>query len=437
MNIRVTQKTLSKQYLRDMNTTLNNMNSISRKMTAQRKFLRASENPISAAKAIIVRRGIANLETYKSNLSTAKGILSSAETNLKSISGEITTITTKILEGVNGDKGEQERAVIATEIEAVARNMMAELNAEYAERKLFGGTNNSNKAFAYENGTVTYNGQDISTNHTFFNVGDTYYLKDASQDVTSKLIDPTQGLATPGVDLTVASNTYYLNKSDVTETAGSPPTYTITATGDDITAYMGTGQIVVTDKLVSDGGVTYYNPKEINEAFAGQKNAMGFPGSDAILIDVGLGIEYDSEGNVDPTTALDISLNGAAYTGSGRDSDGDSMNVLQLAYDAAKALREGDTQKATSLVDKLNAARATLLNGITNLGVKESSIESYLARNDTEMAGLQESQVLLEGMSVEDLAEASSQYTLIKSAYNALLQMGSSIIPSSIFDFIN
>lgn len=424
MNIRVTQRALSKQYLNNMGKTLTQMNDLNNKILAQRKFLRASENPIGAARALTIRKGLADLAGYDDNLTTAEGIFSSAETNLMTISGEITTVSSKLIAGVNGEKSQTERDIIAAEIQGLAENMMKELNSTYADRNLFGGTNNSSKAFTYENGVVSFNGKPVNTNFEFFTAGGQTYVKDAAKDVTSQVLDGTAAL--PAL---TAGTTYYINYSDVDLNTG------LTTNGEDISAYLSNTsdpRIVVTDKLVSDGTVTYLDPKTASK----QSNYLGFDGTSPILVDIGLGIKDDGKGGIDPNTALDISLNGAEYTGSGTDSDGDSLNILQLTYDAAQALRDGDVEKARALIDKIEGARSTLLIGITNLGVKEASIKNYQARNETETASLQAAQVEVEGMSTEDLAEAMTQYKMIEAAYNATLQMGASVIPTSLFDFI-
>jgi flagellar hook-associated protein 3 FlgL len=332
MNVRVTQNATTRKYISSMNKNLGQMNDYHTKITAQRKLFRASEDSISAARAYVVRRSLANVSDHQSSLKTATNIFSNAESALLTVFSEITTVTTKIVEGVNGDKSQTERNIIASEIENVAKDMITQMNSQYADRRIFGGTNNSSAAFEYNSSTgkVTYNGVDVNT---------------------------------------------------------------------------------------------LSSPKD-------------FPGSSSILIDVGLGIEYDASGNPKESTAFDISFNGAEYTGCGVDSDGDSLNVIQLAFDAAKALRDGDTNKATRLLDKVNDAETTLLVGVTKLGVKEKAIEYNQSRLETDELNLKSSQTELEGMTTEDLAETITYYKLVESAYNATLQMGASVVPTSLFNFI-
>ncbi len=361
MTIRVSQQAMTRQYKNNMSKTLSEQNKIYNKILTQRKFLRASENSVGAAKAISIRKHLANIETYTDNLKTASGLFNSAETSLKTISGVTSDVTTKILFGTNGDKSQDEMNIVATELENIGKDMLKELNSQYSDRRIFGGTNNSSTPFVYNESTgkISFNGTNINL--------------DKNNIVT---------------DTTVVPNKYYFGGKEITADQAAGPAYKL------------------------------------------------FEGTRPILIDVGIGIKYNADGTIDPSTAMDISLNGAELTGTGVDADGDSKNIVQLTFDAAKALRDGDKTKATNLVEKVKKAQSTLLIGITNLGVREQAIEYNQTRLDEEDYNLKAAQVDAEGMSQVELAAAMTEYKTVNSAYNAILQMGSEVVPTSIFDFI-
>lgn len=177
--------------------------------------------------------------------------------------------------------------------------------------------------------------------------------------------------------------------------------------------------------------VVFYNDTEINSS----TDYTTFNGAGGIYVDVGLGIEYDANGIVDPDTAMDVGLNGAQLTGCGMDNGNppDSNNIIQLTYDAAFALYQGDKEMANRLIDKLQKAQVTVLSGITKIGTKQSDIKFYLEKNDGYRYNLQEDQNKTEGC---DLTKEITNFSSAKAAYNAALQMGSQAIPKSIFDFI-
>ena len=413
MNIRVTQNAMSRLYKNNYNRSLSQMNDISNKILTQRKFTRASENPVGAAKALSIRRAMSDNSTYKDNLETAKGIFDTAESLLtNNVSPQLVTVTTKLNAGANGDKGPDEHNIIATEIESVANEILKTMNSEYAGRKLYGGTNNSSVPFAYDKATnvVSYNGVPVNSK-----------LETTVTGLGTYTAIPALSLPTLSIETDVYIDDglggYVL--ADATQRAdviaGTTPGYT----EDTLTTH-------------TFNGVTI-DPTKVDIT---QANAKFFPGSNPILIDVGLGIKYNADGTVDESTAMDISMSGTEIIGSGTDKDNDSQNILQLCFDSAKALRDGDTVRALELMDKINASKTTLLVNINNLGVKQKSVDFYTDKIDTDDYNLAASQISAEGMSLEEQAAAMTEYKSVNAAYNAVLQMGSEVVPTSIFDFM-
>ncbi|MEG0615316.1 MAG: hypothetical protein RR540_06115, partial [Oscillospiraceae bacterium] len=149
MNARITDGASINRYKRNLNRTLGNMNSLQTRILEQRKFNRASQDPVGAARAINIRTSLANVDIYKTNLNNAKDIFVEAEAIMtKNLRPKVISITDKIVYGTNGDKGDSERKIIADEMRGVADSMIADLNNEYAGRKVFGGSNNDAKPFA-------------------------------------------------------------------------------------------------------------------------------------------------------------------------------------------------------------------------------------------------------------------------------------------------
>ncbi len=163
--MRVTQNQMTRMYLKNSNSALNNMNKINNRVLTQRKFIRASENSVGAAKALIIRRNLEKNEMYSDNIATAEGIYSTAEKALLSISSVSTTISDSIIQGATGTNGEDGKKIIANQIRNMAKEMTTQINSEYADRKLFGGSNNASVPFVYDQATktLTYNGVDINS----------------------------------------------------------------------------------------------------------------------------------------------------------------------------------------------------------------------------------------------------------------------------------
>jgi flagellar hook-associated protein 3 FlgL len=326
--MRVTQNQMTRLYLRNSNTALTNMNNLNNRILTQRKFTRASQDSVSASKAMIIRRNLQKNEMYSTNLDTAEGIYSTAEKALLSISSISTTISDSIIEGANGTNGPDEKKIVANQIRNLAKEMLSQINSEYADRKLFGGTNNSTTPFVYDEATktLTFNGVDINS---------------------SSLSD--------------------------------------------------------------------------------------FPKTKEISLDIGLGVQFDADGNVDKQTVMNIALNGAEILGYGTDADGDPKNLISIAFKAADALEAGESGKALNLLEKLNASKSKIMNSITNLGNQQQSVDYARSRLENDEYSLKVAQQTVEGI---DLTEEITNYKVAQMAYNATLSMGSNLIPLSIFDYI-
>ena len=341
---RITQNATNRMYGRNFNRNLNAMTDMMNKISAQRKFVRASENPISAARALAVRKNMVRTDTQQANLNSAEGILNVAESTLREeVNDEVKDIITRIETAINTTYSQEELNIMGVELRTIADGLIKSMNIDYGDRQLFGGTNNSELAF--------------------------------------------------------------------------------------------------TTSLDADGRtIVNYNGVNVNSYDV----PWDFPSSDPIFTDVGYGIEYDDDGNIVPDSAMDLSLNGAELLGCGmgdfQNENGDqyrlSNNVIQLVYDAAVACEQGDRDKLNAMLDGFNSAHSNLLKGITNIGIKQSSIEYAKTRLDEYEYNLSAAQLELEGMSEQDLAEAITEYSSVEAAYSAVLQMGTSVIPSSIWDFM-
>lgn len=172
---------------------------------------------------------------------------------------------------------------------------------------------------------------------------------------------------------------------------------------------------------------------DVSAAVMGRDNSLIFPGSKPIYVDIGLGVKYDDNYDVDPQTVLDTSFNGAKILGCGLDNDGYSKNLAQLVLDAARALRNGDQATPNAIIDKANKANQNILIEIANLGSKYNNIEFYQSKNEDSKFNLRERQNLVEGT---DMEYEISYWENLMAAYDASLKVGTQIIPHSIFDFI-
>ncbi len=324
----------NRRYLSHLNSALERKNDSERKINSTKRFNRASEDPISAAKALRVRKAISNIEDYQANLDTAEQIYNGADSAIFNLVDILDTIVEKVTYGANGTQGPVEEEILAASIETFADELARTLNTDIAERRVFGGV---------------YNGEDVFR----IDVGDN-------------------------------------------------------------------GKKTV-----------YYNGVDINSL----QDPDDFPFSEQSFTDIGIGMRVDPDtGRIDPQSALAVTINGAWMTGCGVDEDGDSNNIIQLTLSAADALREGDKIQAMDYLNKLRKAQTNVSIAHAEIGNKQEYIEYSRKRLTTNTETLLEQQNNLEGT---DMGKESTNWKTLESVYNISLQMASSTIPMSIFDFIS
>lgn len=166
--MRITNSTILRGYNRDLNRVLRLKNATEHRITTNRRFSRASEQPLAAAKALTVRKSLYYGEQHTENLKTANEFYTEAETSLIQVSEKMAQISETIVAACNTTKDIQEYNIYAQQLETSARELCAIFNTDSAGRTIFGGESNDQMPFAIlddSNGnpaTVTYHGIPIN-----------------------------------------------------------------------------------------------------------------------------------------------------------------------------------------------------------------------------------------------------------------------------------
>ena len=160
--MRIAGGAIRRNFLRNYELNSTSKFESEQKISTGRQFQRASENPINAAKALRVRKSMADLETHQKNLESADSIYQVAEDSLLTVSSLIQNTYEKLVQGAHGTYNQNDMEIIASEIEQYAEEMVQVMNVDVADRKIFGGVNNETNAFEIKGPIgsqyVTYNG---------------------------------------------------------------------------------------------------------------------------------------------------------------------------------------------------------------------------------------------------------------------------------------
>ncbi len=167
--MRITNSMISRKYIHHLNRNLGAKNNSEKKISSNRQYDRASQSPINAAKAMQVRKSLADDDLYTTNLKNAQNIYDSAEGAIMSISSLIHSTYEKLIYGANGTQSPDEDEIIAQTIEQYGDEMARIMNISVADRQLFGGTNNTYNPFEIKSSgkdmpkTLYYNGVEINS----------------------------------------------------------------------------------------------------------------------------------------------------------------------------------------------------------------------------------------------------------------------------------
>lgn len=162
--MRITNPTILRGYNRDLNRLLNLKSQTEKRITTGRKFSRAHEAPLSAAKALNVRKSLYYSAQHKENLKVANKFYTEAETSLLQVSEKMASIRETIIAAVNTTKNIEDYNIYAQQLETNAKELCAIFNTDSAGRAIFGGESDNTSPFEIINdangnaSTVLYHG---------------------------------------------------------------------------------------------------------------------------------------------------------------------------------------------------------------------------------------------------------------------------------------
>ncbi|MDE6728233.1 MAG: hypothetical protein K2J80_09900 [Oscillospiraceae bacterium] len=166
--MRITNSIILRGYNRDLNRLMTQKTACERRITSTRKFSRASENPLSAAKALNVRKSLYYSEQYQENLKTANKFYTEAETSLLQVSDKMALVRETLIAACNTTKDNDDYTIYSEQLETIAKELVSIFNTDSAGRAIFGGESDDAAPFTLQedsNGqlsTVLYHGVPVN-----------------------------------------------------------------------------------------------------------------------------------------------------------------------------------------------------------------------------------------------------------------------------------
>lgn len=138
--MRITNKIMQRNNLANINTNKIYQDTLSNKMSTQKKVARPSDDPVVAIRALRLRSNVTEVTQYYSkNIPDAESWLKITEDALKNHSQVLTNMITQCTKGANGDLTATDRQIILEQMQALSNEIYSTANADYAGRYVFTG----------------------------------------------------------------------------------------------------------------------------------------------------------------------------------------------------------------------------------------------------------------------------------------------------------
>ncbi len=153
---------------------------------------------------------------------------------------------------------------------------------------------------------------------------------------------------------------------------------------------------------------------------------------DSIFIDVGIGMKFNND-QLDESSVVKLNTSAIQLLGYGKNSQGIPNNLVSMLNKAVKDLKSGDVSQLSNYQNQLKESNDRLLIQVTDIGTRYAYLENTINRLENEKLNLTEQQNHLESIDHEEETIINKSYDM---AYQISLQLGSKVLPLSIFDFM-
>lgn len=166
--MRVTNKMMSNNFLRDMNNNLENLKNVQEQMTSGKEIRKPSDDPFKVSRAMQVSTDISANVQYNSNIQDTANYLDTADTALDQAGNVLQRVRELLVSSGDAAYGTDEKAAIKNEINQKIGELAQIINTNYDGTYVFGGTRGTTKPLqenmdpTTKNTVLSYNGRNGS-----------------------------------------------------------------------------------------------------------------------------------------------------------------------------------------------------------------------------------------------------------------------------------
>ncbi|WP_434296938.1 flagellar hook-associated protein FlgL [Clostridium sporogenes] len=138
--MRITNKMMANSFMRDMNSNLENLDTIRKQLTSGKNFSKPSDDPTGVIRSMQLYSGIEANKQYNKNISNVINWLDVTDTALDQMGTQLGNIRNKLVAAGNAGYAETERKSIKDEINEIIGTMSQILNTTFDGKYVFSGT---------------------------------------------------------------------------------------------------------------------------------------------------------------------------------------------------------------------------------------------------------------------------------------------------------
>ena len=370
--MRVTSKMLSEKVLYNIQNALARMQYAQTQVATGKRILKPSDDAIAVSKSLKVKDLLGDNEQYQRNIEDGVGWMDSAEPAIDDTVTLLAELKEIAVAGASDTAGPDERTTLAEQVDGLVRQLVALANTKYDHRYVFAGTYTTTRPYS-EVREVT---------------GEAVTLAD------SEWADLANGT---------------LEEGTVTVRGSSGDVY---VEGTDYEVDYGTGLI----RRLVGGSIPAGDACEVSYSTEGVSSVvLNVPGTDGAL-----------RREVAPAVWEQINTGGEEFLNS-------DVDVFSLMVDVKNALWKNDGTAVNQALDAIEAASDQVAAALGKVGLARAKFDLAASRLDTQNVNLQ---ALLSSLEDADIAEVMVRLQAERTAYESALAAASSIMSTSLVNFI-
>lgn len=158
--MRITNNTLTGNYLRNLTRNLKEMQKYQNQLSSGKEVNKPSDNPMLVSKIMNLDNTIRENEQFKKNIDDSLGWTQTADGSLSEVSATLLRARDLIVYGANGTLSDTDRLALKAEVDVLSEQLNQVLNTNFDGRFIFGGKETTKPPFQMEDGVMTYMGSE-------------------------------------------------------------------------------------------------------------------------------------------------------------------------------------------------------------------------------------------------------------------------------------